>query len=69
MGLTNAFNLVGIVVFLEGVRKHFSSLSSWIEHCFGCQTQLFIGESVFLSCCGVKTRRSVGGPLLFAIAL
>ncbi len=48
--------------------NHIPSLSSWIEACYSCQSNLLMGNHSVLSCCGVQQGDPLG-PLGFALTL
>lgn len=47
VNLTNAFNLISMRAFWEGVCQLFPSLSSWMECCYRCQVLLFVASRLF----------------------
>ena len=53
---------------LEAVRKHFGSISAWVESNYQSAPFLYAGAEIIKSCLGVQQGDPLG-PLLFAAVL
>jgi len=68
LDLTNAFNVFNRTAMLEAVRKHFGSISAWVESSYQSAPFLYAGAEIIKSCLGVQQGDPLG-PLLFAAVL
>ena len=68
LDFSNAFNGIDRASMFLAVRERIPSVAPWLEWCYGSLPNLYFGDYVISSCCGVQQGDPLG-PLAFALTL
>uniref|UniRef100_A0A1X7T2E6 Reverse transcriptase domain-containing protein n=1 Tax=Amphimedon queenslandica TaxID=400682 RepID=A0A1X7T2E6_AMPQE len=68
LDFSNACNCINRLSMFSEVRFKIPLLSNWVECCYWAQPNLFFGDYIIPSCCGVQ-QGDLLGHLLFSLVL